>query len=195
MVEKTETLKDGTKVTLRDLRPDDIDRLMKFYRALPAQDRKYLRVDVTKRRIVAQRLQRIGTGDVIGIIALHNGDIVAHGALELSGEQWSKHQGEIRLIIARPFQHKGLGTIMVRELYFIAFQRKLETIIVRMMRPQVGAQHIFRKLGFREETLLPDYVKDIEGGTQDLLIMTCSIKDLWKELDHFLRDTDWQRRR
>lgn len=195
MVEKTEVLKDGTKVTLRDLHLDDLDRLMKFFRALPANDRKYLRVDVTKRHVVAQRLRRVETGDVIRIVALHDGSIVADGALELSGEQWSKHQGEIRLIIARPFQHKGLGTIMVRELYFIAFQKKLETIIVRMMRPQVGAQHIFRKLGFREETLLPDHVKDIAGTTQDLVIMTCNIKDLWKELDHFLRDTDWQRRR
>jgi hypothetical protein len=192
VVEKTEVLKDGTKVTLRDLHLDDLDRLMKFFPGPPANDRKYLRVDVTKRHVVA-RLRRVETGDVP--------DRRPHdqhrrrrrpGTLGRAVEQAS---GEIRLIIARPFQHKGLGTIMVRELYFIAFQKKLETIIVRMMRPQVGAQHIFRKLGFREETLLPDYVKDIAGTTQDLVIMTCNIKDLWKELDHFLRDTDWQRRR
>jgi hypothetical protein len=62
-----------------------------------------------------------------------------------------------------------------------------------MMRPQVGAQHIFRKLGFREELLIPDYVRDLKGETQDLIIMTCDIKDLWKELDHFYSDSDWQR--
>ena len=49
-----------------------------------------------------------------------------------------------------------------------------------MMRPQVGAQKIFRRLGFREESLLPDFVKDIKGDSQDLIVMTCDVKDLWK---------------
>jgi len=192
-VEKKEALKDGTEITTRELRQDDLDQLMKFYKSLPLQDRKYLMINVLDRKTVAQRLRRIETGDVVRIVALHGKDIVADGNLELSGEQWSKHQGEIRVIIARNFQHKGLGTIMIRELYFIAVQKKVESIVARMMRPQVGAQHIFRKLGFSEVNLLPNYVKDIKGTTQDLIIMTCSIKDLWKELDQVLRESDWQR--
>ena len=71
-------------------------------------------------------------------MAVHGGVIVASGALELSGETWSKHQGEIRVIIARPFQNRGLGTIMIRELYFIAVQNQIQTIVARMMRPRSG---------------------------------------------------------
>jgi len=118
---------------------------------------------------------------------------VASGALELSGEAWSKHQGEIRVLIARPFQHRGLGTIMIRELYFVAVQNKIETIVARMMRPQVGAQKVFRRLGFRDETMLPDFVKDLQGGSQDLIVMTCDVKNLWKELDRTFSESDWQR--
>lgn len=148
-------------------------------------------MDVTDKKVVAQRIQRIDTGDVIRIIALHDGEIIADGMLELSEEQWSKHQGEIRVIVAHPFQHKGLGTVMIRELYFLAVQKNVEVIVARMMRPQVGAEHIFRKLGFRE-LLLPDHVRDLDGATQDLIFMTCDIKDLLKELDH-LSASDWQR--
>jgi len=192
-MDKIEKLKDGTSVTIRLLRLDDLDKLMKFYRGLPIEDRKYLKFDVLNRKVVAKRLKRIETGDDIRIIALLNNEVIASGALELSGEQWSKHQGEIRVISAHGFQHKGLGTIMIRELYFIAVQKKVELIIARMMRPQVGAQHIFRRLGFREELMMPDFVKDIEGGTQDLIVMTCNVKDLWKELDHLFSESDWQR--
>jgi len=190
-VEKLEKLKDGMEVTIRELRLDDLKKLMTFYSALPHEDRKYLKVDVTDKKVVAQRIRRIDTGDVIRIIALHDGEIIADGMLELSEEQWSKHQGEIRVIVAHPFQHKGLGTVMIRELYFLAVQKNVEVIVARMMRPQVGAEHIFRKLGFRE-LLLPDHVRDLDGATQDLLIMTCNIKDLLKELDH-LSVSDWQR--
>jgi ribosomal protein S18 acetylase RimI-like enzyme len=192
-MDKIEKLKDGTEVLIRRLGPDDIDRLMDFYLALPLEDRKYLKFDVTERKAVAKRLRRVDAGDDIRIAAIHGGLIVASGALELSGEAWSKHQGEIRVIVAHPFQKRGLGTIMIRELYFIAVQNQLQTIVARMMRPQVGAQKIFRRLGFRETSLLPDFVKDIKGEHHDLIVMACDVKDLWKELDRLFSESDWQR--
>ena len=192
-MDKTEKMKDGLEVTIRRLVANDIDRLMEFYGSLPEEDRKYLKFDVTDRKVVAKRLRRVESGDDIRIVAVHGGVIVASGALEISGEAWSKHQGEIRVIIARPFQRRGLGTILIRELYFIAVQNNIETIVARMMRPQVGAQKVFRRLGFRDETLLPDFVKDLRGGSQDLIVMTCNVKDLWKELDRTFSESDWQR--
>jgi len=192
-MEKVETLKDGTKVTVRELQPDDLDKLMEFYQGIPLEDRKYLRFDITDRKVVAKRLKRIESGDDIRITAVHDGKFVASGVIELSGLAWSKHQGEIRVIIARPFQHRGLGMIVIRELFFIAVQNNLEVITAMMMRPQVAAQHIFRKLGFREEMLLPDHLKDLDGVMQDMIIMTCNVKDLWKQLDQLFSESDWQR--
>jgi GNAT superfamily N-acetyltransferase len=192
-MDKTERMKDGTEVTIRRIVANDIDRLMDFYGSLPEEDRKYLKFDVMDRKVVAKRLRRIEAGDDIRIVAVHGGLIVASGALELSGETWSKHQGEIRVMVARPFQQRGLGTIMIRELYFIAIQNNIDTIVARMMRPQAGAQKVFRRLGFRDETMLPDFVKDLQGGSQDLIVMTCNVKDLWKELDRTFSESDWQR--
>ncbi len=192
-MEKTETLKDGKKVAIRALTGKDLDRLMAFYRALPLEDRKYLRVDVTDRKVVAERLRLIDQGQVLRVIALYKDKIVADGSLELSGEEWRRHQGEVRLIVARPFRRKGLGMIMIRELYFLAAARNVARIVAKMMRPQKQAQTIFHRLGFREEGLLPDYVRDLTGRTQDLLIMICDLDDMWTELGHFSSDSDWER--
>ena len=192
-MDKTETLKDGKKVAIRPLTLKDLDRLMAFYRSLPPEDRKYLRVDVTDRKVVAERIRLIDQGQVFRIIALYKDRIVADGALELSGEEWRRHHGEVRLIVSRPYRRKGLGMIMIRELYFLATARNVETIVAKMMRPQKGAQTIFHRLGFREEALLPDYVRDLTGKTQDLLIMVCKLGDMWTELDHFYSDSDWGR--
>lgn len=192
-MDKTERMKDSTEVTIRRLMPGDVDKLMEFYGSLPEEDRRYLKFDVTDRKVVVRRLRRIESGDDIRIVAIHGGVIVASGALELSGEAWSKHQGEIRVIIARPFQKRGLGTIVIRELYFIAVQNQIQTIVARMMRPQLGAQKIFRRLGFREESMLPDFVKDIQGSAQDLIVMSCNVQDLWKQLDRTFSESDWQR--
>ena len=192
-MDKTERMKDGTEVTIRRLTPADIDKLMEFYGSLPEEDRRYLKFDVTDRKAVAKRLRRIETNDDIRVVAVHGGVIVASGALELSGEGWSKHQGEIRVIVARPFRRRGLGQIVIRELYFIAVQNQITTIVARMMRPQAGAQKVFRRLGFREESMLPDFVTDLGGESQDLIVMRCDVKDLWRELDRLFSESDWQR--
>jgi len=190
---KNETLKDGKKVVIRELHDNDLEELMKFYSDLPPVDRKYLRIDVTNKEIVKQRIKFMKTGRVFRLVALYKGKIIADGALELSGEDWQKHQGELRVIVARSYQKKGLGTIMVRELYFLAVKKKVELVVVKMMRPQKGAQRIFRKLGFREELLIPDFVKDQEGKKQDLIVMTVNLKELWEELEESYSDSDWRR--
>jgi len=191
--EKKVILKDGKEIIIRPLSSQDLDALMKFYRGLPPEDRRYLRVDVTNREVVSQRIKLAEEGLVHRLIALDKKEIVADGALEMSGEEWRRHQAEIRIIVARPFRRLGLGTAMIRELYFLAAAKNVEKIVAKMMRPQKAAQKIFRRLGFREEALLPDYVKDLSGKTQDLLVMVCDLKDMWKELDHLYSDSDWQR--
>ncbi len=192
-MDKVETLKDGKKVVIRSLTSKDLDKLMAFYRSLPLEDRKYLRVDVTDRKVVAQRIKSAEHDKVFRIIALYQDRIVADGALELSGEEWRRHQGELRVIAARAFRRRGLGLIIMRELYFLAAAENVEKLVAKMMRPQKSARAICLRLGFREELLLPDYVKDLSGKPQDLVIMTCDLDDMWSEVDEFYGASDWQR--
>ena len=193
IMEKTETLKDGTKVTIRNLTVEDLDRLMSFYRSLPEEDIKYLRVDVTNKNIVKQRIEFAKAGDIFRIIALKGDSIIADGALELTTEEWRRHQGELRVIVAEEFRRKGVGMIIMRELYFLAMEKKVEKVVAKMMKPQIAARTICMTLGFHEELVIPDYVKDQTGNFQDLIIMTCDIQELWKELDQFYMDSDWER--
>lgn len=192
-MKKKETLKDGTGILLRTLAFKDLEKLMAFYRSLPYEDRKYLRIDVTDKSAVEKRIRAVEKGSAVRIIALHNNIIIAIGVLELGADDWRKNLGELRVVVARDFQRKGLGLMILRELYLIAMDHKVEKIVVKMMRPQIAARKICKKLGFREEVFLPAYVKDQEKKNQDLLIMTCNIDELWKEFEIIYKDSDWQR--
>ncbi|MGB2907014.1 MAG: GNAT family N-acetyltransferase [Candidatus Aminicenantaceae bacterium] len=194
-MEKNEILKDGTKVLIRDQTEDDLDILMDFYLALPDEDRRYLRVDVTDRDAVKQRLELSKGGYLFRRGALDNDRIVATGALEIFPDAWRKHQGEIRVIVGKDFRRKGLGLVMMRELYLMALDKDVELLVTRMLRPQIAARNICRKLGFREELMVPDYLHDLTGATQDMVLMACEMKEFWKELEQVYRDTDWARYR
>lgn len=194
-MKKVIRLKDGTEAIIRKMRKEDLDKSLAFFCTLPAEDRKYLRRDVTKRDVVAERINAIRSGRVKRLVAVLDNEIIADGSLELETDEWQEHIGEIRLIVARPFQRKGLGTLMARELYLLAARKKVEVIVVKMMRPQVAAISIFHRLGFSEDATLTDYVEDLSGSKQDLIVMRCDLKALMKEMEDYLAESDWQRTR
>ncbi len=188
-------LKDGAGVLVRTMDKDDLDRSIAFFQGLSAEDRKYLRRDVTRPEVVAERINRIGSGQVKRLVALVDDEIVADGSLELEGLGWKRHVGELRLIVAQAFKRRGLGTLMARKLFALAERENVEEIVVKMMKPQSAARHIFKRLGFHKDTVLTEYVRDQSGAIQDLIVMRCSIEELMRELEYFMADSDWQRTR
>lgn len=194
-MEKKAKLKDGSEVLIRELKNDDLDKSLAFFRALPKEDRAYLRVDVTKRDVVERRINAMESEEISRLVAVVDGEIVADGSLEREHQEWKKHIAELRLIVAHPYQRKGLGLLMARELFALAASRKVEEILVRIMAPQVGALSIFKRLGFHQDAVLHDYVKDIDGEKHDLILMRCDLESLWRKLGDFMTDFDWQRSR
>jgi GNAT superfamily N-acetyltransferase len=194
-IERTVTLKDGRAVTIRRMRPDDVERSYAFFCALPPEDRVYLRTDVTRRELVERRTTELDPERAERVVVVHGDEIVADGTLELQGHGWGDNVAEVRLIVARDWQRLGLGTVIARELFHVASRRRVDRIVVRLMRPQVGAHRIFRRLGFHEEFLIPEHVRDQDGNWQDLIIMRCQLEELWRDLEYELINSDWQRAR
>jgi len=195
IVTTTVKLKDQTEVLIRPMTMDDSERSLAFFRALPEEDRACLRRDVTRPEIIQERLGEMEQGTAKRLVALAGDEIVADGALELTRHGWEKHIGELRLIVARPYQHKGLGVLMARALHDLAVSEQIEEIVVKTTRSQITAVKIFRKLGFHEELLLRNYVRDSHGRKQDLVLMRCKVQDLVRQLDDYLSELDLHGRR
>ena len=49
-----------------------------------------------------------------------------------------------------------------------------------------------RKLGFQEEFLIPEHVRDTAGQWQDMIIMRCNLEDLWQRMEALVEGSDWQ---
>ncbi len=159
------------------------------------EEKRFLRFDVSRRDVLEDRFHAAETGRIQRVVAIADNAVAAEGVLELEGHGWKEHVGELRLFVSRDYQHKGLGMLVARELYTLAAAAKVEEIVVKMMRPQIAARKIFRRLGFHEEVLIPDYVKDRNGVVQDFILMRCDLDSLWKELEDYMAHGDWQRTR
>ncbi len=176
----TVKLKDDTEALIRPMVSDDLERSHTFFCALPPEDRACLRRDVTQLDVIRERMHEMEVGSVRRLVALAGGEIIADGALELSRSGWEQHVGELRIIVARPHQRKGLGLLMASALYDLAASEDLEELIVKMIDTQLTARSIFSRLGFREEALLTNFVK-AGGVRRNLLLMRCELENLWRE--------------
>ena len=194
-MEKVVKLKEGRDVIIREMHEDDTDAMFAFFARLPTEDRKYLRADVTQYKVLEGRYHDVEEGRVRRLVAIDDEEFVADGALELKGHGWGENIAEMRLIVARSHQRLGLGSQLARELYFLAAEHKVDRIVTRMMRPQIGAYRIMKRLGFHDEFLIPEQVRDQDGIWQDLIIMRCNLEDLWSEMEGQYHDSDWQRHR
>ena len=183
-------LKDNQEVLIRPMKREDLEESLAFFRALSEEDRLSLRRDSTTREVIEERICEMEKGAVNRLVAVADKAIVADGALGLSRFGWERHLAELRLIVATPYQRKGLGMLMAGALYDLAASAGIEEIVVRMMASQAAALRIFHKLGFHDEVVLRNYVKDMKGARKDLVLMRCRLEDLWQKYEDFVHETD-----
>ena len=183
-------LKDNKEALIRAMKREDLEGSFAFFRALPEEHRFSLRRDMTIREVIEERIREMEEGAVERLVAVADDTIVADGALEFSHFGWERHVAELRLVVATPYQRKGLGMLMAGALYDLAAPAGIEEIVVKMMASQTGALRIFHKLGFHKEVVLRDYVKDMQGNRKDLVLMRCRLEDLWQKYEDFVREND-----
>jgi RimJ/RimL family protein N-acetyltransferase len=168
----------GNKVAIRLMTAEDGEELLAFARSLPERDLLFLSVDITRLEIVEGWVRRIEEGRTFTVMAEADGKLVGHGTLYLSELSWTRHMGEIQLLINPRYRGGGLGHLLANEVFTIAQGLGLQKIIARMAADQRGALQVFERLGFKAEALLADFVIDRDGRTHDLIVMSHDITGL-----------------
>ena len=173
----TTTLKDK-QITLRLMEPDDRDALMSFAKSLPEDDLLFLAVDITRPEALDQWIHNIKTGLMKTVLVEANGKLIGHGTLSHNALLWTRHLGEIVLLLSPDYRSIGLGSLLANELFSIARELGLQKIVARMASEQQGAFRVLERIGFRAEALLGDYVIDRDGRTHDLIVMSYDVTGL-----------------
>lgn len=163
---------DGTQIKLRLMTAADKDALLAFAQSLPEDDLRFLSFDITQEAFVQHWIRRVEGGLWHTILVEADGVLVGHGSLMRTEQIWSRHLGEIILLLSPTVRGKGLGNILAGEIFAKAEEWNLMKVVARMAADQKGAIQVFEKLGFNAEALLADYVIDRNNRTHDLIAMS-----------------------
>jgi len=181
-------LKDGTEVSIRPMTKEDGKKLLDFFIRLPKEDRQFLKEDVSRKEVVQRFVDKLDYDKILPVLAFYDNEIVGDATLHRSDHGWSKHVGEIRVVVSRQFQKKGLGLALARHLTEKAVDAGLDKMVAEVMDNQIGGRKAFESLGFEEEARLKGHVRDIFGHKRDLIIMANDISHLWEAMEHMIKD-------
>ena len=174
--QKEVSLKDGTKILLRPMVAEDMDALHEFFKAVPKDELRYLREDVSSIAVVRSWADTLNYKRVLPILALKDDKIIGDATLHRNELGWKWHVGMVRIFVHKDFRRVGLGHKMVEEIVVLARELELEKLIAELPDLSIPAINAFRKAGFGRSAVIPNLVKDRENRPVDVVVMIRDIK-------------------
>jgi L-amino acid N-acyltransferase YncA len=174
--QKEAELKDGTKLLLRPMVPEDQDALYKFFKEIPREDARYLRDDVSSRLLVEKWAKNLDYEKTLPILAIKDDAIIGDATINRRRSGWKHHLGTVRVFVHKEYRNVGLGHLMIEELVDIAYKLGIEKLIVEIPDPGTAAINAFTRAGFHRVAVIPNMVKDRENMPLDVVVMMKDVR-------------------
>jgi N-acetylglutamate synthase-like GNAT family acetyltransferase len=169
---------DGTPVTIRLMTPADGPALSAFVQTLSPRDLLFVRRDISHPKVIAAWLEALEQSKVTSLVAYDGDELVGCTAIVTDTLSWSRHVGEMRVLVAPSWRGCGLGRALIQECFVLGIELGLEKLTVQMTVDQLAAITVFEELGFRAEAVLHNHVKDHEGNAYDLALLSHDVAEV-----------------
>lgn len=149
------TLRDGTPVVLRDIRPDDEPLIAAFHAGLSPRSvyQRYFHIATLEQRTSQQRLALTCQVDPAQGAALVAEHVTPEGELEILAlgrirRADADGSAEIAIIVADRVQGQGLGTAMTRALLDVARRLGVRRLYGDLFADNDAMRAVVRQIGF-----------------------------------------------
>ncbi|OCR00873.1 acetyl CoA synthetase subunit alpha [Oscillatoriales cyanobacterium USR001] len=150
------TMNDGTEVVIRPIRPEDEPLAIKFHETLSERSvyLRYFHMVKLSQRVSHERMTRICFIDYDREMALiadyRNPNTGKHELIGVGrlSKLHGNNEAEFSMLVSDPFQHRGLGTEILRRILQVGRDEKLSRITAQMLPDNQEMQHLCEKSGF-----------------------------------------------
>jgi L-amino acid N-acyltransferase YncA len=165
----------GEEVTLRLMSPADATALHTFFQEMAEEsprDLLFLRRDVTSGAEIDAWALEIASGETVTVLAVAEFEVLGEASLHRNNVPWTRHVGNIRVIVHPQQRGRGLAKLLLGEMCAIALHADIELLMAEMTAEQRGARNLFSGVGFAQEGHYRNFARDLEGKLHDLVVMT-----------------------
>lgn len=166
------SLTDGSEVVLKPMAAEDGPALYEFFKDLPAGDRFYLKDDVASPEVIKRWVRELDYDRVLPILAWAGEEVVGDATLHRGRAGARRHVAEVRIVVARKYRGRSLGTMLLHELLNIARQTGLERVVMELVAEREDTAIMAATgWGFERAGALPGHARDIDGTPHDVIFM------------------------
>jgi len=151
------TMKNGVKILLRPIRPEDEPAMVKFHEALSERSvyLRFFHMEKLSSRVAHERLLRkcfIDYDREMALVAERvnpaggEHEIIAVGRLTRGP---GRRDAEVAVLVTDQFQHCGLGSELLVRLIQIAREEKLERVVATILMENMAMRALASRNGFR----------------------------------------------
>ncbi len=176
---------DSAKIEFRSMVAADERNVLQFAKSLPKHDLLFLPRDISQEKVLRAWIGEIESGAIKSLIAEQDGVVLGCGTLVRDQFSWSPHVCELRIVVSPVARGTGVGRRLLRDCFEMALSMESQKIVAQMTSDQVDAISLFRGLGFREEALLRDHVRDANGQKHDIVVLAHDIAKFATSLNAF----------
>jgi L-amino acid N-acyltransferase YncA len=169
------TLKDGGRVLLRSMVPEDYQGLLDFYAHTSDDDMRFMRHNVKDPAIVKNWCDNLDYNKILPILALVKDQVVGSATLHFSTGP-KRHVAEVRLFLARDFRQRGLGMKMTRAIIDLARKQNIRLLTAEVIAEKTKVVRAFETMGFITKCVIPDYFMFPDGDTCDVAFLMLDLK-------------------
>jgi acetyltransferase len=163
------TLKDGTPITIRPIRPEDEPLMVAFHETLSEQSvyLRYFSPLQLSQRIAHERLTRICFVDYdrqLALVVERNDPQTGERRILAVGRLIKQHrtnEAEFAILVSDQFQGQGLGTELLRRLIQVGRDEHVRRITADILPDNRAMQEICQQLGFQLHRSLNEPVKAV----------------------------------
>jgi acetyltransferase len=156
------TLKNGTEVVIRPIRPEDEPMAVKFHESLSAESvyMRYAHFMKLSQRVAHERLSRLCFIDYdqeMALVVIYQDPQTQEEAIVGVGRLSHVHgssEAEFSVLISDRFQRQGLGTELLRQLLHIGRQEQIARITAEILADNWAMQKVCERLGFHLQRVL-----------------------------------------
>jgi L-amino acid N-acyltransferase YncA len=160
-----------TQVEIARMTGADRAALVRFVATLSSNDLLFVPRDLGHPKVIDAWMRSLDAGEISSLVARDGERMIGCTAIFVDELSWSKHVGELRVLVAPEWRGRGLGRTLIQECFAQALELGLAKLVAQMTVDQRSAIALFEELGFRAEALLGKHVADRDGKLHDLVLL------------------------
>lgn len=165
-------LRDASVVTVRPMSRADESGLLELFGRIPAQERYFLKDDVTSALVIRGWIENLDYDTVLPLLALDDRRVVADAALLRHRSAAFGHAAEIRIVIDPDYRERGLAVGLMNELARVASENGLDEVVFEFVRGvQDAGIEAAEFLGAVTEAVLSGWVRGPDGSRFDVVFL------------------------